>query len=119
MNGIEHQLGENGVRNQVRGGIPTPCISFVFQFTFFSSFSDELLRMQENTHSGEHKRGDCPKLPGAQQVEQQLQFCSFSYKIQRLALKFVLIFVFLPSHFPVKLLVISVEKTQRTLTHYY
>lgn len=78
-----------------------------FNLLFFSSVSGELLRMQESTHSGEHKQGDCPKFPGAQQV---LQLITFSYKIQRLALKFVLICVFLPSH--VKLLVISVEKTR-------
>lgn len=70
--------------------------------------------MQENSCNGEHNMGAAPKFPGAQQG---VQLITLSYKIQQLALKLTLIFVFHPSH--VKLLVISLEETQRTLTHLY
>lgn len=63
---------------------------------------------------GSMNKGAAPKFPVAQQA---VQLVTFSYKIQRLALKLTLIFVFLPSR--VKLLVISVEETWRTLTHFY
>lgn len=47
MNGIAHELGEDVSRckKPSEREIPIPCISFVFQFTFFSSVSGELLRM--------------------------------------------------------------------------
>lgn len=112
MDGIAHQLGEDGARNQVGRGIPIPCISFCFSiYSFFKCFRGALEDEREHTVGS---KGTAHKFPGAQQV---VQLISFSYTIQRLALTLVLVFVFLPSH--VKLLVSSVEETQRTLTHFY